>query len=133
MNHKEGPSILLLWHNPCPIHLGLGLHPGQFRGSFQHSSIVYLEQDITDRCTISSLTSCQMLPQGKNLQDVLPRDTYCRLKRHLDAHDALVDDRRSVWQGSLCRLPFQCHHWKLGVQEARLGHAHGQLPDQSGH
>lgn len=37
-----------------------------------------------DPSTISALTSCQMLPQGENLQDMLPRDIYCHLKRHLE-------------------------------------------------
>lgn len=58
--------------------------PDNSKEAFQHSSIVYFELDLTDPYTISALTSCQMLPQGKNLQDVLPRDIYCRLKRHLE-------------------------------------------------
>ncbi|XP_062934983.1 metalloprotease TIKI1 isoform X1 [Cynocephalus volans] len=58
--------------------------PDNSKEAFQQSSIVYFELDLTDPYTISALTSCQMLPQGKNLQDVLPRDIYCRLKRHLE-------------------------------------------------
>lgn len=46
--------------------------------------MVYFELDLTDPRTISALTSCQLLPQGENLQDVLPRDIYRRLKRHLE-------------------------------------------------
>lgn len=45
---------------------------------------MYFELDLTDPYTISALTSCQLLPQGENLQDVLPRDIYRRLKRHLE-------------------------------------------------
>ena len=45
---------------------------------------MYFELDLTDPYTISALTSCQMLPQGKNLHDVLPGDIYCCLKHHLD-------------------------------------------------
>ncbi|XP_062920377.1 metalloprotease TIKI2 [Mobula hypostoma] len=52
--------------------------------AFQHSNSVYFELDLTDPYTISALTSCQMLPHGENLQDVLPRDLYRRLKRHLE-------------------------------------------------
>uniref|UniRef100_A0A3Q3K4V6 Metalloprotease TIKI n=1 Tax=Monopterus albus TaxID=43700 RepID=A0A3Q3K4V6_MONAL len=40
--------------------------------------------DLTDPLTISKLTSCQLLPHGENLQTLLPRDLYRRLKRHLD-------------------------------------------------
>ncbi|XP_072430354.1 metalloprotease TIKI2-like [Chiloscyllium punctatum] len=52
--------------------------------AFRHSNSVYFELDLTDPYTISALTSCQMLPHGENLQDVLPSDLYRRLKRHLD-------------------------------------------------
>lgn len=45
---------------------------------------MYFELDLTDPYTISALTRCQLLPQGENLQDVLPRDIYRRLKRHLE-------------------------------------------------
>ncbi|XP_067296470.1 metalloprotease TIKI1 [Pseudorasbora parva] len=58
--------------------------PENSKQAFQESSIVYFELDLTDPYTISALTSCQMLPHGENLQDVLPRDIYSRLKRHLE-------------------------------------------------
>ncbi|XP_046870885.1 metalloprotease TIKI1 [Hypomesus transpacificus] len=58
--------------------------PENSKQAFQQSSIVYFELDLTDPYTISALTSCQLLPQGENLQDVLPRDIYRRLKRHLE-------------------------------------------------
>ncbi|XP_061066928.1 metalloprotease TIKI1 [Eubalaena glacialis] len=58
--------------------------PDNSKEAFQQSSIVYFELDLTDPSTISALTSCQMLPRGENLQDVLPRDIYCHLKCHLE-------------------------------------------------
>lgn len=58
--------------------------PENSKQAFQESNIVYFELDLTDPYTISALTTCQLLPQGENLQDVLPRDIYRRLKRHLD-------------------------------------------------
>ncbi|XP_033029175.1 metalloprotease TIKI1 isoform X2 [Lacerta agilis] len=58
--------------------------PDNSKRAFQQSHIVYFELDLTDPYTISALTSCQLLPQGENLQDVLPRDIYRRLKRHLE-------------------------------------------------
>ncbi|KAF3702182.1 Metalloprotease TIKI1 [Channa argus] len=58
--------------------------PENSKHAFQESNIVYFELDLTDPYTISALTSCQLLPQGENLQDVLPRDIYRRLKRHLE-------------------------------------------------
>uniref|UniRef100_A0A3P9KN26 Metalloprotease TIKI n=1 Tax=Oryzias latipes TaxID=8090 RepID=A0A3P9KN26_ORYLA len=58
--------------------------PENSKQAFQESNIVYFELDLTDPYTISGLTSCQLLPQGENLQDVLPRDIYRRLKRHLE-------------------------------------------------
>lgn len=58
--------------------------PENSKRAFQQSHVVYFELDLTDPYTISALTSCQLLPQGENLQDVLPRDIYRRLKRHLE-------------------------------------------------
>ncbi|NXJ15470.1 TIKI1 Metalloprotease, partial [Odontophorus gujanensis] len=58
--------------------------PENSKKAFHQSHIMYFELDLTDPYTISALTSCQLLPQGENLQDVLPRDIYCRLKRHLE-------------------------------------------------
>ncbi|OXB68562.1 hypothetical protein ASZ78_000499 [Callipepla squamata] len=58
--------------------------PDNSKAAFQASSSVYFELDLTDPYTISGLASCQMLPHGENLQDVLPRELYRRLKRHLD-------------------------------------------------
>ncbi|XP_055099610.1 metalloprotease TIKI1 isoform X1 [Symphalangus syndactylus] len=58
--------------------------PDNSKEAFRQSSLVYFELDLTDPYTFSALTSCQMLPHGKNLQDVLPRDIYYRLKRHLE-------------------------------------------------
>ncbi|KAF4113981.1 metalloprotease TIKI1 [Onychostoma macrolepis] len=58
--------------------------PENSKQAFQESSIVYFELDLTDPYTISALTSCQLLPQGENLQDLLPKDIYRRLKTHLD-------------------------------------------------
>ncbi|KAM8829158.1 metalloprotease TIKI1 isoform 2-T2 [Spinachia spinachia] len=58
--------------------------PENSKQAFQESNIVYFELDLTDPYTISALTSCQLLPRGENLQDVLPRDIYRRLKRHLE-------------------------------------------------
>ncbi|XP_053324928.1 metalloprotease TIKI2 [Spea bombifrons] len=58
--------------------------PQNSKKAFQDSNNVYFELDLTDPFTISALASCQMLPQGENLQDVLPKDLYRRLKRHLE-------------------------------------------------
>ncbi|KAM8931005.1 metalloprotease TIKI2 [Pelodytes ibericus] len=58
--------------------------PQNSKKAFQDSTNVYFELDLTDPYTISALASCQMLPHGENLQDVLPRDLYRRLKRHLE-------------------------------------------------
>ncbi|XP_065379050.1 metalloprotease TIKI2 isoform X2 [Macaca fascicularis] len=58
--------------------------PDNSKAAFQASAHVYFELDLTDPYTISALASCQLLPHGENLQDVLPRELYWRLKRHLD-------------------------------------------------
>ncbi|KAK6309059.1 metalloprotease TIKI2 isoform X2 [Coregonus clupeaformis] len=58
--------------------------PDVSKRAFQTSGNVFFELDLTDPLTISKLTSCQLLPHGENLQTLLPRDLYRRLKRHLD-------------------------------------------------
>ncbi|XP_029988698.1 metalloprotease TIKI2 [Sphaeramia orbicularis] len=58
--------------------------PNSSKQAFHNSPNVFFELDLTDPLTISKLTSCQLLPHGENLQTLLPRDLYRRLKRHLD-------------------------------------------------
>nr|XP_043899397.1 metalloprotease TIKI2 [Solea senegalensis] len=58
--------------------------PNSTKQAFYSSPNVFFELDLTDPLTISKLTSCQLLPHGENLQTLLPRDLYRRLKRHLD-------------------------------------------------
>ncbi|XP_075944701.1 metalloprotease TIKI2 isoform X1 [Anarhichas minor] len=58
--------------------------PDRSKQAFYNSRNVFFELDLTDPLTISKLTSCQLLPHGENLQTLLPRDLYRRLKRHLD-------------------------------------------------
>ncbi|KAK2107397.1 Metalloprotease TIKI2 [Saguinus oedipus] len=58
--------------------------PDNSKAAFHASARVYFELDLTDPYTISALASCQLLPHGENLQDVLPHELYWRLKRHLD-------------------------------------------------
>lgn len=58
--------------------------PDNAKQAFESSDNVYFELDLMDPYTISALANCQMLPQGKNLADIIPNDIYGRLKRHLD-------------------------------------------------
>ncbi|XP_019752024.1 metalloprotease TIKI2-like [Hippocampus comes] len=58
--------------------------PDISKRAFRNSHNVFFELDLTDPLTVSKLTSCQLLPHGENLQTLLPRDLYRRLKRHLD-------------------------------------------------
>ncbi|XP_054646450.1 metalloprotease TIKI2 isoform X1 [Dunckerocampus dactyliophorus] len=58
--------------------------PNSSKQAFRSSHNVFFELDLTDPLTVSKLTSCQLLPHGENLQTLLPRDLYRRLKRHLD-------------------------------------------------
>ncbi|CAL1593776.1 unnamed protein product [Knipowitschia caucasica] len=58
--------------------------PDNSKRAFYTSPNIFFELDLTDPLTISKLTSCQLLPHGENLQKLLPRDLYRRLKRHLD-------------------------------------------------
>ncbi|TFJ95571.1 molecular chaperone DnaJ [Platysternon megacephalum] len=93
---QQGELNSFLWtiHREPPAYLFGTIHvpytrvwdfiPENSKAAFQASSSVYFELDLTDPYTISGLASCQMLPHGENLQDVLPRELYRRLKRHLE-------------------------------------------------
>ncbi|XP_063795658.1 metalloprotease TIKI2 isoform X2 [Pseudophryne corroboree] len=81
---KRNPPAYLFGTIHVPYTRVWDFIPQNSKKAFQDSSNVYFELDLTDPYTISALASCQMLPQGENLQDVLPRDLYRRLKRHLE-------------------------------------------------
>jgi len=51
--------------------------------AFKASDKVYFELDLTNPYTIAALTSCQLLPRGLNLSQVLPPGVYSRLRSHL--------------------------------------------------
>ncbi|XP_068098532.1 metalloprotease TIKI2 [Hyperolius riggenbachi] len=81
---KRNPPAYLFGTIHVPYTRVWDFIPHNSKKAFQESSNVYFELDLTDPYTISALASCQMLPQGENLQDVLPKDLYRRLKRHLE-------------------------------------------------
>ncbi|XP_068176364.1 metalloprotease TIKI2 isoform X2 [Antennarius striatus] len=58
--------------------------PDRSKQAFQKSLNVFFELDLTNPLTITKLSDCQLLPHGGNLQNLLPRDLFRRLKRHLD-------------------------------------------------
>lgn len=81
---KRNPPAYLFGTIHVPYTRVWDFIPQNSKKAFQDSTNVYFELDLTDPYTISALASCQMLPQGENLQDVLPKDLYRRLKRHLE-------------------------------------------------
>ena len=44
----------------------------------------YFELDLTDHATLAALSSCQLLPNGQHISQLIPRDLYLRLRLHLD-------------------------------------------------
>ncbi|GFY76500.1 metalloprotease TIKI1 [Trichonephila inaurata madagascariensis] len=93
---KDGDPFSFLWtiKREPPSYLFGTIHvpytkvwdsiPDNAKQAFAISSHVYFELDLVNPTTVSALSSCQMLPHGKNLSDVLPGDLYSRLKRHLE-------------------------------------------------
>ncbi|XP_018022907.1 metalloprotease TIKI2 [Hyalella azteca] len=57
--------------------------PYNTKKAFEMSDNVMFELALTDPATITALTTCQLLPQGKSLADVLPGELYARLRSHL--------------------------------------------------
>uniref|UniRef100_T1JI92 Metalloprotease TIKI homolog n=1 Tax=Strigamia maritima TaxID=126957 RepID=T1JI92_STRMM len=58
--------------------------PENTKRAFEASENIFFELDLTDPSTITALTHCQLLPAGERLSDILPKDVYRRLKRHLE-------------------------------------------------
>ncbi|XP_022250362.1 metalloprotease TIKI1-like isoform X1 [Limulus polyphemus] len=92
---QEGPMSFLWSVNKDPPSYFFGtIHvpytrvwdhiPASAKHAFQQSDNVFFELDLMDPYTFSALSNCQLLPQGKNLVDVLPKELYRRLKSHLE-------------------------------------------------
>lgn len=58
--------------------------PENAKQAFANADNVVFELDLMDPATIAALATCQMLPPGRSLVDVLPREMYRRLKQHLE-------------------------------------------------
>ena len=52
--------------------------------AFRLSDHIFFELDLTDPFTVSQLSRCQLLPPGVNLKEILPKELYERLKKHLE-------------------------------------------------
>ncbi|XP_022240082.1 metalloprotease TIKI1-like isoform X1 [Limulus polyphemus] len=95
INNEEGPMSFLWSVKKDPPSYFFGtIHvpytrvwdhiPASAKHAFKQSDNVFFELDMMDPYTFSALSNCQLLPQGRNLVDVLPEDLYQRLKSHLD-------------------------------------------------
>ncbi|PVD23783.1 hypothetical protein C0Q70_17057 [Pomacea canaliculata] len=106
--------------------------PNNTKSAFEQTDYVFFELDLTDPYTLSALASCQLLPQGENLANVLPEGLYTRLKRHLE----YVRDMMPGWmtrdqrdKGLYADYLFNAIRRQLGAEAAGVGHADGQHPD----
>jgi len=107
-NCSDGPGETFLWRiDTVPPSYFFGtIHvpytrvwdqiPANTKKAFKASDKVYFELDLTNPYTIAALTSCQLLPRGLNLSQVLPPDVYTRLKSHL----SWVKGQMSSWMTS---------------------------------
>lgn len=57
--------------------------PDNVKRAFHYSQAVYFELRLTDPHTVRALTSCQLLPVGQQLQQLIPDQLFKRLERHL--------------------------------------------------
>ncbi|GIY02316.1 metalloprotease TIKI1 [Caerostris darwini] len=78
------PPVYFFGTIHVPYTLVWGHVPWLAKQSFERADSVFFELDLTDPETVAQLSSCQMLPSGKTLADILPEDLYRRLKGHLD-------------------------------------------------
>ena len=82
--------------------------------AFKESDQVYFELDLTNPYTIASLTSCQLLPRGLNLSQVLPPGIYRRLRDHLgwvrqEMAGWITEDQVNTFTGYCLNLAISHH------------------------
>jgi len=58
--------------------------PDNAKSAFVAARQAYFELDLTDHATLAALSSCQLLPNGQHISQLIPRDLYLRLRLHLD-------------------------------------------------
>ena len=58
--------------------------PGRIKRAFRAADLVMVELNLSDPRTLSALNECQMLPDSQRLRNVIPRNLFNRIKRHLD-------------------------------------------------
>ena len=58
--------------------------PENTKTAFKQSENIFFELDLTNPYTMSALAKCQLLPQGESLSNILPKEMYTRLKKHLE-------------------------------------------------
>ncbi|CAL1281006.1 unnamed protein product [Larinioides sclopetarius] len=78
------PPVYFFGTIHVPYTMVWGHVPWLAKRSFERADSVFFELDLTDPETVAQLSSCQMLPSGKTLADILPANMYKRLKGHLD-------------------------------------------------
>ena len=57
--------------------------PANSEQAFYESQNIYFELDLTDPVTLDTLGKCQVLPEGTMLREVIPRNLFKRIRRHL--------------------------------------------------
>uniref|UniRef100_A0A8C4QCF4 Metalloprotease TIKI n=1 Tax=Eptatretus burgeri TaxID=7764 RepID=A0A8C4QCF4_EPTBU len=81
--HRDPPAFLF-----GTIHVSYDLVwpfiPKNAKRALEQSHDVYFELELGEPATLGAIASCQKLPQGQRLREVLPASLYTRLKTHLD-------------------------------------------------
>ncbi|XP_052776956.1 metalloprotease TIKI1-like [Mya arenaria] len=90
---KRDPPAYLFGTIHVPYTRVWNFIPDNAKVAFRQSENVFFELDLTNPYTMSQLANCQLLPHGKNLSNILPKDIYTRLKDHLE----YIRERMSKW------------------------------------
>lgn len=130
---EAGPTCILFWHDSRSVHPGLGLHPEQHQegisSSREHFLWARFDRSLHDIGIIQLSASATWWEFGEHPArwHLQPTQAPPGVRA---AHASWVDDARSAWSRTLCRLPVQRHRRKLGTKAAGLGYADGQLSDR---
>lgn len=57
--------------------------PDMTKTAFRQSDHIIFELDLLNPVTVGALSKCQLLPGGRKLNQVIPRDLFKRIKKHL--------------------------------------------------
>lgn len=136
VDHQAGPPSLLLRDHPCPLHAGLGLHPGELQAGLpaEPRGLLRAGPDGPPHPLGPEqlpAAAAGREPTGRSAPGHLPETAETPGVR--EAEDGVLGDPGAGREGPVRRLPVQRHRRELGEEASRLGDADGELAHRGRH